>query len=102
MFRKTMCSSSGGKLNEYNFWYNHYVLVAVRYAGRDSILTCISDSHQHRVIIPEVVFIQLSSWGWAHSCSEHVDDLNKLIIEEIVRKVVYLPELSEEARSKKC
>jgi len=35
---------------EYNFWYNHSVSVAVRPYG-----------HQHTVIIPEVVFIQLSS-----------------------------------------
>jgi len=30
MFRATMRSSSGGQLYEYNFWYNHSVLVAVR------------------------------------------------------------------------
>jgi hypothetical protein len=30
-----MCSSSGGQLYEYNFWYNHSVLMAVRYAGQD-------------------------------------------------------------------
>jgi len=30
-----MCSSSGGQLYEYNFWYNHCVLVAIRYAGQD-------------------------------------------------------------------
>jgi len=35
MFRATMCSSSGGQLYEYNFWYNHSVLVAVRYVGQD-------------------------------------------------------------------
>jgi hypothetical protein len=29
-----MCSSSGGQLYEYNFWYNHSVLVAIRYAGK--------------------------------------------------------------------
>jgi hypothetical protein len=40
-------------------------------------LTCIPDGHQHRVIILEVVLIQLSSWGWAHSCSKHVEDTNK-------------------------
>ena len=44
------------------------------------------------MIIPEVVFIQLSSWRWAHSCSKHVEDSNKCIIEEIVRQVGYLPE----------
>jgi hypothetical protein len=30
MFRATLYSSSGGQLYEYNFWYNHCVLVAVR------------------------------------------------------------------------
>jgi len=30
-----MCSSSGGQLYEYNFWYNHSVLVAVQIAGQD-------------------------------------------------------------------
>jgi hypothetical protein len=31
----TLCSSSGGQSYEYNFWYDHSVLVAVRYAGQD-------------------------------------------------------------------
>jgi hypothetical protein len=53
------------------------------------------------VIIPEVVLIQLSSWGWAQSCSKHVEDSNKHIIEEIVRQVIYLPELYEDTRSEK-
>jgi len=35
MFRATLCSSSGGQLYEYNFWYNHTVLVTVCYAGQD-------------------------------------------------------------------
>jgi hypothetical protein len=35
---------------QYNFWYNHSVLAAVRYAGQDGTL-----------IIPEVVLIHLSS-----------------------------------------
>jgi len=35
MFPATMCSSSGGLLYEYNFWYNHSVLVAVWYAGQN-------------------------------------------------------------------
>jgi hypothetical protein len=48
-------------------------------------------------IIPDVVLIQLSSWGWTHSCSKHVEDLNKHIIEEIVRQVGYLPEVSTDA-----
>jgi len=37
----------------------------------------------------------LSSWGWAHSCSKHVEDSNKHIIEEIVRQVDYLPESAD-------
>jgi len=53
------------------------------------------------VIIPDVVLIQLSSWGWAQSCSKHVEDSNKHIIEEFVRQVGYLPELYEDARSEK-
>ena len=52
--------------------------------------------------VPNVVLIQLSSWGWAHSCSKHVEDSYKHIIEEIVRQVGYLPELYEDARSEKC
>jgi hypothetical protein len=52
-------------------------------------------------ILPEVVFIQLSSWRWAHSCSKHVEDSNKRIIEKTVRQVGYLPELYENARSEK-
>jgi len=30
-----MCSSPGGQLYEYNFWFNHSMLVAVRYADQD-------------------------------------------------------------------
>jgi len=43
--------------------------------------------------MPKVVLIQLSSWRWAHSCSKHVEDSNKHIIEGIVRQVGHLPEL---------
>jgi hypothetical protein len=53
------------------------------------------------VIIPDVVLIQLSSWEWTQSCSKHVEDSNKHIIEEIVRHVGYLPELYEDACSEK-
>jgi len=53
------------------------------------------------LIIPEVVSIQLSSWGRAQSCSKHVEDSNKRIIEEIVRQVGYLPELYEDALSER-
>jgi hypothetical protein len=45
-----------------------------------------------RVIIPDVVLIQLSSWGWARSCLKHVEDSNEHVVEEIVRQVGYLPE----------
>jgi len=45
--------------------------------------------------------MHLSSWGWAQSCSKHVEDSNKHIIEETVRQVGYLPELYEDARSEK-
>jgi hypothetical protein len=47
------------------------------------------------------VLIQLSSWGWAQSCSKHEEDLNKHIIEEIVRQVGHLPELYDDARPEK-
>ena len=43
----------------------------------------------------------MSSWGWAQSCSKHVEDSNKHIIEEIVCQVGHLPELYEEAQSEK-
>jgi len=42
-----------------------------------------------------------SSRGWAQSCSKHVEDSNKHIIEEIVRHIGHLPELYEDARSEK-
>jgi len=35
MFLATLCSSSEGQLYYYNFWYNHSVIVAVRYAGQE-------------------------------------------------------------------
>jgi hypothetical protein len=45
------------------------------------------------VIISDFVLIQLSSWGWAHSCLKHVQDSIKHIIEEIVCQFGHLPEL---------
>jgi len=45
--------------------------------------------------------MELSSWGWAQSCSKHVEDSIKHIIEETVRQVGHLPELYEDARSEK-
>jgi len=53
------------------------------------------------MIITEVVLIQLSSCGRAQSCSKHVEDSNKRVIQEIVRQAGYLPELYEDARSEK-
>jgi hypothetical protein len=53
------------------------------------------------VNIPEIALIQLSSWRWAQSCSKHVEDSNKHIIEEVVCQVCHLPELYEDARSEK-
>ena len=41
-----------------------------------------------RWIIPDVL-IQLSSRGWAQSCSKHVEDSNKHTIEETVSQVGY-------------
>jgi hypothetical protein len=71
-FWATLCSSSVGPVSEYTF----------RYAGRAATalqirLVLHTRRPHHRVIIPEVVFIQLSSWGWARSCLKHVEDLNK-------------------------
>jgi hypothetical protein len=49
MFRATLCSFSGGQLYEYNFWYNHSVLAAVRYRTPANT----EDSNKH--IIGEIV-----------------------------------------------
>ena len=43
------------------------------------ILVILHQSLVFRVIIPEAVLIQLSSWGWAQGCVKHVDDWNKHI-----------------------
>jgi len=48
MFRATMCSSSGGQLYEYSFWYNYSVLVAVWYAGQDGNHEFLLDLHNGR------------------------------------------------------
>jgi hypothetical protein len=40
-----------------------------------------------------IVLIQLSSLGWAQSCSKRVEDSNKHIIEEVVHQVGHLSEL---------
>jgi hypothetical protein len=53
------------------------------------------------VIIPDVVLIQLSSWGWAQGWSKHVEDSNRHIMEESVHQVGYLLELYNDAQSEK-
>jgi len=63
------------------------------------ILVILDNSLVFRVIIPDVVSIQLSSWGWAQSCSKYVEGSNKHITEETVCQVGYLPELYEDAQS---
>jgi hypothetical protein len=66
-----------------------------------AILVILNHSVVFRVIIPEVVLIQLSSWGWAQCCSKHIEDSNKHIIKKIVHQVGNHPELYEDARSEK-
>jgi len=66
-----------------------------------AILITLDYSIVFRVIIPEVVLIQLYSLGWAQSCSKHVEDSNKHIIEETMRQVGYLPELYEDIQLEK-
>jgi len=65
-----MCSSSGGQLYEYNFWYNHSVLVAVRYAGRDGTAFHL-DLHTERPLtqndytrscIHTIILLKISTW----------------------------------------
>jgi hypothetical protein len=56
---------------------------------------------QHRVIVPDVVSVQLSSLGGAQSCSRHVEDSNKHIIEEIRVKLVTYQKLYEDTQSEK-
>jgi len=51
MFRATLCSSLGGQLYEYNFWYNQPVLVAVRYAGRPLTQTDYTRSGIHTTVL---------------------------------------------------
>jgi hypothetical protein len=96
MFRVTMCSSSGGQLYEYNFWYNHSVLVAFRYAGQDRNIPSWPAYRTATIIewlYQKLYSYNLFSCGWAHNRSKHVEVSGKQIIEEIVRQFVYLPEL---------
>ena len=59
------------------------------------ILVILDHSLAFRVIIPEVVLIQLPSGGWEQSGSKHVKDSNKHIIKETVHQVGYLPGLCQ-------
>jgi len=56
MFRVTVCLFSGGQLYEYNFWYNHSVLVAVRYTGRP-----LTQSDYTRSCINTIVLLRIST-----------------------------------------
>jgi len=56
MFRGTMCSSSEGQMYEYYFWYNHSVLVAVRYTGRP-----LTQSDYTRSCINTIVLLRMST-----------------------------------------
>ena len=94
MFRATMCSSSGGQLYEYNFWYNHSVLVAVRYLGQDGTP---SWPTFRAATNTEWLYQKLYSYNCPPEdehivAGKHVEDSNKHIIEETVRQVDYLPE----------
>jgi hypothetical protein len=81
MFRATLCSSSGGQLYEYNFWYNHSVIVAVRYTAWP-----LSQSDYTRSCIHTVVLLRTST---------ELLETDKRNIEEIVRQVGCLPELAK-------
>ena len=50
-------------------------------------------SSQDRVTTQASPLRQSRDTGGTHSCSKHVEDSNKHVIEEIVRQVGYLPEL---------
>jgi hypothetical protein len=49
MFPATMCSSSGEQLYEYNFWYNHSILVAVWYTDQEE--TAVPSWPAYRTVI---------------------------------------------------
>jgi len=55
MFRATMCSSSGGQLYEYNFWYNQSVLVGLC-IGRP-----LTQSDYTRCCIHTIVLLRMST-----------------------------------------
>jgi len=64
MFRATLCSSSGGQLYEYNFWYNYSVLVALRYAGQDGTLHTgrpLTQTDYTRCCVYTIVLLRMST-----------------------------------------
>jgi hypothetical protein len=59
-----MCSFSGGQLYEYNFWYNHSVLMAVRFAGQELDLHTgrpLTQSDYIRSCIHTIVLLRMST-----------------------------------------
>jgi len=56
MLQATLCSSSGGQLHEYHFWFIHSVLVAVRYMGRP-----LTQSDYTRSCINTVVLLRMNT-----------------------------------------
>ena len=76
MFRATMCvcSSSGGQLYEYNFWYNHCVIVAVRYRMATNTQWLYQKLYSYNCPPEDEHTV----------ASKHVDDSDKSMIEEIV------------------
>jgi len=64
MFRATLCSSPGGQLYSYDFWYNHCVLVTVRYAGQEGTLHTgrpLTHSDYTRGCINTIVLLRMST-----------------------------------------
>jgi len=87
MFLATLCSSSGEQLYEYNFWYNHSVLVAVRYTGRP-----LTQTNYTRSCINTFVLLKMST-ELLETCTGFK--------EEILHQFGHLPELYEDSRSEK-
>jgi len=84
-------------LYEYNFWYNHSVLVAIRYAGQEFP----SRPAYRTATNTKWLYQKLYSYNClpedeAHNCSKHIQDSNKHIREEIVCQVGYLSKVHYE------
>ena len=70
------------------------MLVAVRYTGRPLTQSAYTISCINTIVLPRMSTELLETCrGLAQSCSKHVEDSNKHIIEETVRQVGHLPEL---------